>query len=497
MPHMLANQMFGCNRKSEASSIYYGIIQGMKTHTALLAALLAASATAAPTQALFFFDTEEYTDPKSSDAIVSIANMLSEEGVRGHFAFVGYLAKKLVDWRRTDVMDALKPHLIGTQTLYHSLHPNINEKTDIADFDEAYRLAAADEWLGIGMIAAALGREANEIMCAVMPGPSHSYVAFYLYADMGIPFFGGCGPVFRDGRHGQIWYCNQRHLPYSAEGAGGIHLEHFMYPAKDEEAWIAKQLDNIAKLDTVTFYMHPHMAIKAKHPDGFNWDKRNMTPYGKWVAPPNRDPLKTAEYYVRLRRFVRRLKTDPRFEITDCQHLLATQKPRVAITRAEVPAIRAALLNSLAPVESPASWCVADCFQAAVKLLRDEKEHQPGKVYGFLEMPSGVSAPVKVKAAALKEAARKISLKRFLPTSIDVGGVNIGPADFMLAALEVLESGADEVTVEPRGQLGDVKALMPGLDGYTTKGKWRYMPSYEDRYLSDRLRYQLWTLRYE
>ena len=469
----------------------------MKTHKAILAALLAASATAAPTQALFFFDTEEYTDPKSSDAIVSIANMLSEEGVRGHFAFVGYLAKRLVDWRRTDVMDALKPHLIGTQTLYHSLHPNINEKTDIADYDEAYRRAAADEWLSVGMIAAALGREASEMMCAVLPGPSHSYVAFYLYSDMGIPFFGGCGPVFRDGRHGQMWYCNQRHLPYSSVDSGGINLEHFLGGWKWDDAWIEKRFDGISKLDTVTFFMHPHMALKSAFPDGYNWHRRNMTPYGKWVAPPDRDPMETAEFYVCLRRFVRRLKADPRFEITDCQKLLAAQKPRVAITRAEVPAIRAALLKSLAPVEAPASWCVADCFQAAVKLLRGEREHVPGKVYGFLEMPSGVPAPVKVKAAALREAARRISLKRFLPHAIDVGGASIGPADFMLAALEVLESGADEVTVEPRDQLGDVKTLMPGLYGYTTKGTWRYMPTYEDRYLSDRLRYQLWTLRYE
>ena len=463
---------------------------------AFLSAMTAAAALA-QTQALFFFDTEEYTDPKSSDAIVSIANILSEEGVRGHFAFVGYLAKKLVDWRRTDVMDALKPHLIGTQTLYHSLHPNINEKTDIADFDEAYRRAAADEWLSAGMIAAALGREANELICSVMPGPSHSYVALYLYSDMGIPFFGGGGKVFRDGRHGQLWYCNQRHLPYSAEESAGIHLEHFMQMKEWDGEWVEKRLSNIAKLDTVTFYMHPHMAVKAKHPDGFNWDKRNMTPYGKWVPPPDRDPAQTALYYVHLRRFIRTLKGDPRFEVTDCTRLLASQKPRVAITRADIPAINASLRKSLAPVEVPASWCVADCFQAAVRMLRGESEHMPGKVYGFLDRPVGVSSPVKVKEAALREAAHRISLARFLPESIAVGDVRIGPADFMLAAFEVLEKGMDEVLVEPREQLGDVKYLMPGLYGYSTKGKWRYMPEYEDRYLSDRLRFQLWTLRYE
>jgi len=470
----------------------------VKSGVFLAAALVCAAlnAGAAQTKALFFFDTEEYTDPRSSDAIVSIANMLHEEGVRGHFAFVGYLAKKLVDWRRIDVLDALKPHLIGSQTLYHSLHPNINEKTDIADFDEAYRRAAADEWLSTGMIAAALGREANELVCAVMPGPSHSYVAFYLYADMGIPFFGGCGPVFRDGRHGEVWYCNQRHLPYSAEGNDGIHLESFFWKGWDEK-WLDKKLDAIAKLDTVTFYMHPHMAVKAQHPDGFNWDGRNMTPYGKWVAPPDRDPLDTAQYYVNLRRFVRKLKADPRFEITDCSRLLASQKPRKPITRADIPLIRAALEKRLGPVEEPASWSVADCFQAAVRLLRGEKEYIPGKVYGFLDHPAGVEKATAVEVAALEKAAAKMDLGRFLPTSLDVGGTAVGPADFMFAAFAAMETGAREVTVTPRDQLGDVKALMPGLDGYTTKGKWKYMPSYEDRYLSDRLRWQLWTLRYE
>ena len=67
-----------------------------------------ADAPAARTKALFFFDTEEYTDPKSSDGIVAIAKMLTEEGVRGHFAFVGYLAKtkKKIDMLSDGVKDA-------------------------------------------------------------------------------------------------------------------------------------------------------------------------------------------------------------------------------------------------------------------------------------------------------------------------------------------------------------------------------------------------------
>ena len=86
---------------------------------AAIAMLVAAAVLAgkAKTKVSFFFDTEDFIQPRSADAIRDIANMLASEGVRGHFAMVGYLGKKLVDWRRVDVLDSLKPHLVGTQTL--------------------------------------------------------------------------------------------------------------------------------------------------------------------------------------------------------------------------------------------------------------------------------------------------------------------------------------------------------------------------------------------
>ena len=80
----------------------------------------------ARTKVVFFFD---------------IANIFSSEGIRGHFAMIGYLGQKLVEWRRVDVLDALGPHLVGTQTLYHSLHPNITESTDIEDYAKAREIA--------------------------------------------------------------------------------------------------------------------------------------------------------------------------------------------------------------------------------------------------------------------------------------------------------------------------------------------------------------------
>ena len=91
-----------------------------------------------PTELMFFFDTEDFTSNRSADAIVDLAGIMTDEGVTGHFAIVGLLAKQLENWGRTDVVAALKPHIIGTHTYGHSLHPDICEQTDYEDFGKAY-----------------------------------------------------------------------------------------------------------------------------------------------------------------------------------------------------------------------------------------------------------------------------------------------------------------------------------------------------------------------
>jgi hypothetical protein len=103
---------------------------------------------------------------------------------------------------------------------------------------------------------------------------------------------------------------------------------------------------------------------------------------------------------------------------------------------------------------------------------------------------------VEVARAELAAAAREMDVSKFLPSSIRVGGAEIGPADFLFAALEALVDGKEKIVVSPRGQLGSLDGL-PELKSFRLKGTWVHTPALEDRYLSDRLRWQLWTLRRE
>ena len=102
-------------------------------------ALCAALAADAKTKVMLFFDTEDYTCDRSNDAIRDIANLLTSEGVRGNFNIAGYLATRILELKRFDVVEALKYHVIGAQTLYHTRHPDIAELGDNPSYERAYR----------------------------------------------------------------------------------------------------------------------------------------------------------------------------------------------------------------------------------------------------------------------------------------------------------------------------------------------------------------------
>jgi len=443
------------------------------------------AADATRTKVLVFFDTEDFTSDRANDPVRDLANICTEEGVRAQFAVVGYLAREIMRLGRADVVSALRPHVIGTQSLYHSIHPNILGKSDREDHELAYWDVFADELLGNRWIEEMSGAK---LMCAVPPGNSKSYIAMYAYSEMGIPFY--CDTVVSDGMDGELSYCNMWQIPYY----GPFTLEDMLPGKPAGEPDYAKALGEMAKHRLVALFMHPNTAVFTKFWDSLNYMKGDYTPFGKWKVSPERPAADTAEFYARLRRFFRMLKADPRFELTDLDRIAAAEVPRRPISRDELPGLLAAMRKELRCTRSP-SRSVADVFQAAVRFLRGERTAPPDRVYGFLSRPVGVSEPVEVSAADLRAAAQGIDLRTFIPPSIAVGETAIGPADFLVAALEVLATGAEKVVVAPKEQLGSLDGL-PELRDFHPRGGWIHPPEFRDDFASDRLRWQLWTLRY-
>ena len=135
--------------------------------------------------------------------------------------------------------------------------------------------------------------------CSVLPGNGNTIVAMYLYADLGIPFFGGGTGMYEDEtKCGDVWNCNQRHLNY----AYNLHLESFL-PGRSKSLDVDAALAALARQKVATLYMHPHMAVCTQHWD-WVFKRGNNYPFGEWPFAQARDPADTAVFYDRLRAHV-------------------------------------------------------------------------------------------------------------------------------------------------------------------------------------------------
>lgn len=483
-------------------------MRGSLRAAALVALIgVAALRAEAKTRLVFYVDTEDYTCDYSNDGIRDLARLFTREGVRGCFNITGYLALRIQELGRQDVIEALKPHTLGIQTLYHSRHPTPAEVADDPDWERAYRRALRDESMAFGMVEAVFGE--GRVVFSCPPGASISPSMMEAHADLGIVFGAGNGYVGGDVQNEHpcqvarpglavdgLWYFNLYQAPYSVQ----INLDDIVpgaarVPAGSRETPDWKPvLDDLARYDFVGIGSHPNMQGHREFWDAVNYNRGNLVPWRQWKEAERLDPADTAQYYRNVASLIRAIKADGRFRLTDFDEMRKGVRPRRAITRDDLPMIRTALMREFGCIREPASWCVSDVFQAAVRMLRGETRHEPGKVYGFLSRPRGVTAPTTVSADGLRATARGLDLGTFLPPEIEVDGRKIGPADFLFGALDVLVTGATSVTLTPREQLGSFKEI-PSLEKQNLAGSWVHLPSFKDEFVSERLRLQLWTLR--
>ncbi len=436
------------------------------------------------TDIIFSFDTEDFTSSRAADGILYEANLFREEGVKGCFCVVGLLAKQLKEWGREDVIESLSHHEIGTHTYGHTLHPMINEYTDMEDFYEAQRELIRQESLAIDYIKDTLG--VDRVWAACPPGNQKSYVAMYGYHKMGIPIY---ADTFCDTAEGTgAYYCNIFHVYYA------FGIEWFLRDATDEQ--IKEKLDELAKRERAVIYTHPNMIIKNDFWDQLNYHKENLVPFGQWIEAEDLPTEITETVLNNMRKLIRFIKADPRFRITTYSELaqeLQKEGTRV-VKKSDIPFLYESLKKELFPLQSPISLSLADMTLACRDFLLGKNEHTCGDVFGFLSKPYEIEKPITVSAKDIISACEQIKDNEFLPEKIKVGNDYIGPADWLYGAMEVL-LGAERVDISPKPQLPCLDC-MPEVRDSAFKGTWQHSDSFEDNYLSDRLRYQSFTMRF-
>lgn len=436
------------------------------------------------TDIIFSFDTEDFTSSRAADGILYEANLFREEGVKGCFCVVGLLAKHLKDWGRQGVIDALSHHEIGTHTYGHTLHPMINEYTDLEDFYKAQDELIRQESLGVDYIKDTLG--VDRVWAACPPGNQKSYVAMYGYHKMGIPIYADtfCDTALGTG----AYYCNIFHVYYA------FGIEWFLRDATEQD--IKNALDELAKRERAVIYTHPNMIIKSDFWDAVNYHKENLVPFGEWIEPEDLPAEITEKVLSNMRVLIRMIKNDPRFRITTYSELASELEKdgERTVYLSDVPMMKEMLDKRLFPIQNPKSLSLADIMLSCRDFLSGKNEHTCGDVFGFLDKPYEIEKPLTVSKNDIISACAQIKDGEFLPSKIKVGNDCIGPTDWLYAALDVL-SGAQSVEILPKAQL-PVLDCMPEVRDSDFKGTWQHSDSFEDNYLSDRLRYQSYTMRF-
>lgn len=445
----------------------------------------------AKTKIMFCFDTEDFTTIESTVAAARIAKILEEEGCKGSFMTVGRVAQELIRNKRFDLIDVLNRHEINFHTKDHTVHPTLIEYTDVEDFNRAAGRLLKEECEGMGMVKAVFGNE--NFYTVVPPGPSRSYAAMIMYSELGIPVYADSILATKEGK--DVFYCGALQLDYT------IWFEGDVFERDLTDGTVINEIkDRLAKREKAIIYDHPNKFFFNQFWDAVNYNKKNLCEYGKWIPCNRRSDADIEKYFNAYRTLIKSLKEDDRFEITTPGEYWESIKDKQnrTVKLEDIPAIKAALENNFEPVKEPVSLSISEIFDAALNLLGGKRSYNVKRVYGFLKAPVGISEQTKVCASEVREAAAKIVRPDegpfFLPETVNVGGKTLGAADFLFAMLETL-CGKEEITLTPRPQLNSLDEF-PELRDLNFKGTWIYSDDLQDNYLSDRLRWQCWTLRY-
>jgi hypothetical protein len=285
-----------------------------------------------------------------------------------------------------------------------------------------------------------------------------------------------------------MWYNGLFQIPYV--------LNFESYRPERGKMDIESVVKRLSKSRRAVMYCHPQRVYVNSAWDMVNFNGRNNSAGveykpGEWWPAANKQ-----RYLDNIRLIVRRLKKDGRFRFVTVSELAERIPARERMVLTDVAGIYEDLKKDFGPIDR-AGWCLTDVYRGVVRFLRGENKFDPRyDEFGFLEKPAGVKEPVIVTAADLRTAAKSLPVSGFVPASIEVGGVRIGPRDFVMAGLEVLATGADTVRIVPcADQLGTFGRLpMLATKHYGRKSWPVYPKELKGDFVSEMARLQLWTL---
>jgi len=417
-------------------------------------------------QVIFSFDTEDYVDPVSNDALLRLAQIHTRYGVPACFGLVGEKARFLRACGRRDVIEAVGRHEVAYHSDHHFLFADeayeqkfVPEYMEMQPWDRGVSRLLTEESRGIRDIAEIFGRRPVTWLRTFGDWAAHYS---YTYSRLGLPIY-AYGPRFHTQDCTPIWYCNQLavanpRLMYEQN----LHRED-LTPEEMLEEHKANFLKHLEEgTPRLGFVNHPTRFISDIWWEEPNWWRGILDPppRARWKAPPRFDPEKTesllwiAEEFVR---FVSELDDVEFLTFADflapygqqCSWLSRTDLSRLASGLEDRPAHQSMDGQTFSPAElfGAFAYALAEPHVDEVPVRR-----LLGPTEDPVETPPGCAAARETFIDACRAVEFSIRDRDRVPHAIALGGVRVGSGGFLLAMARAVEGPGRERIDIPRAE---------------------------------------------
>jgi hypothetical protein len=149
---------------------------------------------------IYWWDTEDYINPESDDALLLLLKEFKKRSMPAVFKMVGEKTRVLVERGRTDIIGLLKDDLfeIGYHTDFHSAHPTIAEYTERLGWQEGVGEILLRETPGLDATRETFGKE---VVCYGQPGTSYTPFVYAAMRAWGVPAYLGGSVYLGDDFH--------------------------------------------------------------------------------------------------------------------------------------------------------------------------------------------------------------------------------------------------------------------------------------------------------
>ena len=406
-----------------------------------------------PVRIIISFDTEDFTDPASNDALLRICQTLTGRGVEATFGLVGEKARFIRDQGRWDVVEALSRHCIAYHSDNHLLFPDRGHRPQFASeiveecgWHEAVRWLVATEARGLADIEDLFGRRPITFLRTCGDSAPQIQEA---HRRLGIRVFA----------YGPSLYERRRHIAYYANAlcvSLPLVSEEFTYKGEGPA-----RLDALAAAgeDLINVRFHPCRFISDQWWSVVNYlnnpDPPTRAPY---AIAPHIPPQETDQRLRRLGEVVDYAREKYEAEFTTYDELWRrTPRDPVFLSRGQVQEAAQLVRQRLSHVcLDGVTLDLAEAFGAIIwATIHPDAEQIPLRhLVGPTAAPRSETAQAGARLSAHQllracgDAENVIESEGCVPHEVVLGGAPVPPAGLLKAAAAHL-LGEPDITLEP------------------------------------------------